>query len=197
MPFHFLPRTFHLLPCTFHILPFTSVYVPYTSVYFRVRSMSFHFISCPFRVSSWRYALLRNPPFPPPLHSSPQPHYRPIALCGGRSGAVWLGGTPETLAFPETRGIFGVLGAFRGTLLKWRNLARGFLLPRYFLPFRSFAELGAFVVLGATEISLSLTYVYIFRSVVAKVRQREYRAVGGSLSRRVKGTSLNNPILLW
>jgi hypothetical protein len=140
---------------------------------------------------------IAKPSIPPPLHSSPLPHYRPIALCGGRSGAVWLCGAPETLAFPETRGIFGVLGAFRGTLLKWRNLARGFLLPRYFLPFRSFAELGAFVVLGATEIALLLTYVYIFRSVVAKVRQMEYRAVGGSLSRRVKGTSLNNPTFLW
>ena len=39
-----------------------------------------------------------------------------------------------------------------------------------------------------------LTFVYIFRYGWAVGVRREYRAVGGSLSRRVKGKSLNNPL---
>ena len=39
-----------------------------------------------------------------------------------------------------------------------------------------------------------LTFVYIFRYGWAVGVGREYRAVGGSLSRRVKGKSLNNPL---
>ena len=71
------------------------------------------------------------------------------------------------------------------------------LLTRPFLPFRLSSELGAFFVRRATEIRLFLTSVYIFRSVRGAVGAREHRAVGGSLSRRVKGISLNNPSFCW
>ena len=41
--------------------------------------------------------------------------------------------------------------------------------------------------------NLVLTFVYIFRIDSGEVSDRRCRAVGGSLSRGVKGTSLNNP----
>ena len=41
--------------------------------------------------------------------------------------------------------------------------------------------------------NLFLTFVYIFRIDSGEVSDRRCRAVGGSLSRGVKGTSLNNP----
>lgn len=114
-PFHFFPR-----PSTsFHVhstyIPFTSVYFREHSIYFRLHYVSFHFILCPFRVSSWRYALLRNPPFP--LHYIPrhcritaQSHFAVGAV--GRFGSVALPKPslfPKLVAFSGYSGLFGAL----------------------------------------------------------------------------------------
>ena len=81
--------------------------------------------------------------------------------------------------------------------LKWRGVAvcgdaetfGSFFACVFFCKFSFLRNLELFT----NKSNLFLTFVYIFRIDSGEVSDRRCRAVGGSLSRGVKGTSLNNP----
>lgn len=117
-------------------------------------------------------------------------------LSGGDAANV----TNAELALSETSAFFGrwcffaVVGAVVVSAETSAFVSCCFLR---FRPFRFCARPSAFVGRRGTEIGLLLTLVYIFRSGEGRGEAAEHRAVGGSLSRGVKGTSLNNPFLFW
>ena len=81
--------------------------------------------------------------------------------------------------------------------LKWRGVAvcddaETFALFSACVFFCKFSFLRN-LALFTNKSNLNLTFVYIFRIDSGEVSDRRCRAVGGSLSRGVKGTSLNNP----
>ena len=81
--------------------------------------------------------------------------------------------------------------------LKWRGVAvcddaetfALFFACVFFCKFSFLRNLALFT----KKSNLFLIFVYIFRIDSGEVSDRRCRAVGGSLSRGVKGTSLNNP----
>ena len=85
--------------------------------------------------------------------------------------------------------------------LKWRGVAVWgdaetfalFFACVFFCKFSFLRNLALFT----NKSNLNLTFVHIFRIDSGEGSDRRCRAVGGSLSRGVKGTSLNNPATTW
>ena len=108
-----------------------------------------------------------------------------FSACVPKMGGVAVCGDAETFAL------------FPLACLKWRGVAvcgdaetfGSFFACVFFCKFSFLRNLALFT----NKSNLNLTFVHIFRIDSGEGSGRRCRAVGGSLSRGVKGTSLNNP----